>query len=127
MLQVSDLKVRCADLSALKDEQQQLSTQQAECERLAALNSELRLRAVDLAALQQEHDRLTPVAEEAQQLKQQLQEMEEDVAELPDVKVGVLRHCVALRALCLSRLVERGGAFHFPHLVNNQQAQAVQS
>jgi hypothetical protein len=85
---VSDLKARCSELPALRDEQRQLSADASEAERLAALNSELRLRNLDLGSLQQEAERLGPLAEEAQMLKQQLEEMKEDAAELPLVKVG---------------------------------------
>jgi DNA anti-recombination protein RmuC len=88
LLQVSELKARCSELPALRNEQRQLSADASEAERLAALNSELRLRNLDLSSLQHEAARLGPLAEEAQMLKQQLEEMEEDAAELPIVKVG---------------------------------------
>lgn len=87
-LQVSELKAHCSKLGTLREEQQQLNTQQMECERLAAFNSELRLRTLDLPVLQQERSRLVPLADEALQLKQQVQELEEETAELPAVKVG---------------------------------------
>lgn len=84
---MSDLKARCSELPALREQQQQLSAGASEAERLAALTNELRLRGLDLAGLQQEAERLALLAEEAQALKQQLQEMREEAEELPAVKV----------------------------------------
>lgn len=85
--QVSELKSSCSALPALRDEQQQLVSAAAEADRLAALNSELRLQGLDLAGLQAEAARLGPLADEAAQLKQQLEEMREEAADLESVKV----------------------------------------
>lgn len=84
---MSELRSRCSTLPELRDEQRQLVADAAESDRLAALNSELRLRSLDLSGLQQEAQRLGPLAEESRALKQQVQEMQEDAADLPAVKV----------------------------------------
>jgi len=87
-LQVASLRSMTANMETLKLENEQLVLQASEMDRLAAMNSELRLIGVSLAELQDEHRQLEPQAQMAQELKRQVKELEEDVLQLPAVKVS---------------------------------------
>jgi TolA-binding protein len=86
-LQVASMESSAADLPALQQQHGQLSAQMEECERLAALNSELRLISHNMEELQQEQVQLKPQAELAHELRRHNQQLEQEAAQLPSIKV----------------------------------------
>lgn len=76
-----------AQLAALQQQHEQLSAQMEECERLAALNSELRLISHNMEELREEQMQLKPQAELAQELRRHNQQLEQEAAHLPSIKV----------------------------------------
>lgn len=87
MDQVSQVQATAQSLDSLQQEYQHLTEQVAECERQAAVNSELRLIAHGLQELQEEQVQLRPLAEQAQDLRRENQELQQHAAALPNAKV----------------------------------------
>jgi hypothetical protein len=97
-----------ADLPALQQQHDQLSAQMEECERLAALNSELRLISHNMEELQEEQVQLKPQAELAQELRRHNQQLEQEAAHLPSIKVRYSTVGVCVSAVEFGSMSGRG-------------------